>query len=96
MDISNNNKDSSKNENSIYDKPLVIGAGFPRTGTTSLKTALNILGVGPTYHMSEVTYHQHFDFWIRVFEGKDFSWDEIFKTYNSTLDAPAFFFGKNF
>ena len=32
----------------------VIGAGMGRTGTNSLRTALNELGVGPTYHMDEL------------------------------------------
>ena len=32
----------------------VIGAGFGRTGTTSLKTALEQIGFGPCHHMSEV------------------------------------------
>ena len=32
----------------------VIGAGFGRTGTTSLKKALEILGVGPCFHLNEI------------------------------------------
>jgi len=32
----------------------VIGAGFGRTGTLSLKLALEQLGFGPCYHMVEV------------------------------------------
>ena len=32
----------------------VIGAGLPRTGTTSLKTALEQLGFGPCNHMTQV------------------------------------------
>ena len=32
----------------------VIGAGMGRTGTDSLRNALNTLGVGPTYHMAEL------------------------------------------
>ncbi|NND19791.1 MAG: hypothetical protein HKN98_14545, partial [Silicimonas sp.] len=32
----------------------IIGAGFGRTGTYSLKTALERLGCGPCHHMSEV------------------------------------------
>ena len=32
----------------------VIGAGFGRTGTLSLKVALEELGFGPCYHMTEV------------------------------------------
>jgi hypothetical protein len=32
----------------------IIGAGFGRTGTTSMKTALEQLGFGPCYHMTEL------------------------------------------
>lgn len=45
--------------------------------------------------MTEVTFHQHFDFWIRVFEGLDFSWEEIFQKYNSTCDIQACLFWEN-
>ena len=36
------------------DEMVLIGAGFGRTGTASTKAALEILGIGPTYHMNEV------------------------------------------
>jgi Sulfotransferase domain len=32
----------------------VIGAGFGRTGTASLRSALERLGFAPCYHMCEV------------------------------------------
>src|SRR4029079_18761567 len=32
----------------------VIGAGFGRTGTDSMREALNLLGFGPCHHMREV------------------------------------------
>ncbi len=35
--------------------PEIIGAGFGRTGTDSMREALNILGFGPCHHMFEVT-----------------------------------------
>lgn len=35
----------------------IIGAGFGRTGTASLKLALEQLGFGPCYHMTEVIEH---------------------------------------
>ncbi len=45
----------------------VIGAGFGRTGTASLKSALEELGFGPCYHMMEVFEHpEHADFWEAV------------------------------
>jgi hypothetical protein len=37
-----------------HDGMVVIGAGQGRTGTDSLRVALNELGAGPTYHMSQL------------------------------------------
>src|SRR5689334_14636909 len=36
----------------------VIGAGFGRTGTDSMREALDILGFGPCHHMFEVNAHE--------------------------------------
>lgn len=67
----------------------VIGAGFGRTGTASLKLALEQLGFGPCYHMSEVLSNGgHLDLWNDVAAGKP-NWDDIFKGYFSTTDFPA-------
>ena len=35
----------------------VIGAGLPRTGTSSLVAAMEILGFGPSFHLTEVFYN---------------------------------------
>lgn len=67
----------------------VIGAGFGRTGTASLKRALEQLGFGPCYHMSEVLSNGgHMDLWNAAAGGSP-DWDEIFKGYASTTDFPA-------
>ena len=67
----------------------VIGAGFGRTGTASLKLALEQLGLGPCYHMSEVLSNGgHLDLWNAVAAGNP-DWDTIFKDYASTTDFPA-------
>jgi len=53
-------------ENEEWSRPLgleVIGAGYGRTGTDSLKVALNDLGF-KTYHMYEVTKHGDHEKWI--------------------------------
>ncbi len=50
-------------------KALVIGAGLGRTGTLSLKKALEILGYDPCYHMKEVFENDYSNFWERVFFG---------------------------
>ncbi len=69
----------------------VIGAGFPRTGTHSLKTALNQLGLGPTYHFEEVLFErpEHIEFWRRVQKRKTYRWCEVLHEYGSAVDAPT-------
>jgi hypothetical protein len=67
----------------------VIGAGFGRTGTASLKLALEQLGFGPSYHMSEVLADPSVaSLWERAAEG-DADWDTILAGYQSTTDFPA-------
>jgi hypothetical protein len=68
----------------------VIGAGFGRTGTFSLKAALEQLGFGPTYHMLEVFEHpEHIALWQAVGDGATPNWDRIFDGYASAVDWPA-------
>jgi Sulfotransferase domain len=56
----------------------VIGAGFGRTGTLSLRGALERLGFGPCYHMIELIEHpEHVDFWERAAAGGEVDWDEV-------------------
>jgi hypothetical protein len=51
----------------------VIGAGFGRTGTMSLKVALETLGFDPCYHMTEVFAHpEHTGFWISAWRVEPF------------------------
>ena len=48
----------------------VIGAGFGRTGTNSLKLALEMLGFGPCHHMHEVATHtEQVSIWEEVAHG---------------------------
>jgi hypothetical protein len=68
----------------------VIGAGFGRTGTRSLKEALEILGLGPCHHMMEVFMHpEQVPFWDRAALGEKVDWNEVFATYNSACDWPS-------
>lgn len=72
----------------------VVGAGFGRTGTVSLKVALEQLGFGPTYHMSEVFQNPpHLQMWIDAADGKP-DWDKLFDGYQSSVDFPACSFWK--
>lgn len=68
----------------------VIGAGVGRTGTYSLKLALNKLGFGPCHHMEEVVLNmpQQLPLWVDVVNGKP-DWREIFAGYRSTVDWPT-------
>jgi Sulfotransferase domain len=68
----------------------VIGAGFGRTGTTSLKAALEELGFGPCYHMTEVFAHpEHADFWISAWRKEPADWEGVLGGYEATVDWPA-------
>ena len=67
----------------------VIGVGFGRTGTMSLKLALERLGFGPCHHMTEVLRRQTADVWAEAAAGKPMEWDAIFAGYRATVDWPA-------
>ncbi len=68
----------------------IIGAGFGRTGTLSLKRALDDLGFGPTYHMEEVFRHpSHISRWLEHARGAPADWDELFARYGSGVDFPV-------
>src|SRR5918997_4262033 len=68
----------------------VIGAGFGRTGTASLKAALETLGFDPCYHMTEVFKHPgHAAFWRAAWRGEPADWDGLLGAYEATVDWPA-------
>ncbi len=68
----------------------VIGAGFGRTGTLSLKAALEQLGYGPCHHMKEVMLHNDQAEWFsKASKGIEVDWHEVFKNYSSAVDWPA-------
>jgi Sulfotransferase domain len=70
----------------------VIGAGLPRTGTLSQKVALEMLGLGPCYHMvnvlTDLPMSAH---WEAAMDGEA-DWEEIFGEHRSTVDWPGAFF----
>lgn len=68
----------------------LIGAGFGRTGTMSLKGALERVGWGPCYHMIEVMQNEGAsDHWMKATLGEPVDWDVVFKGYVATVDWPA-------
>ena len=71
----------------------VIGAGLGRTGTSSLKEALETLGFGPCYHMTEVFAHlEHVPVWEAA-RGECVEWEDALHGYRAAVDwpAPAFY-----
>jgi len=74
----------------------VIGAGFGRTGTLSLKSALDELGLGPCYHMVETHAHpEHDAMWLALAKGEAADWRPILKGYASTVDWPTTYFWRD-
>ena len=72
------------------DNVKVIGAGFGRTGTRALKAALERLGYGPCYHMSEVIDQPYrIRQWLAIGEGATPNWDEIFAGYQAAMGLPG-------
>jgi hypothetical protein len=69
----------------------VIGAGLGRTGTMTLKTALEQLGLGPCHHMVEVFANiaSQGPFWRAVAGGAVPDWDAGFAGYASSVDWPS-------
>jgi hypothetical protein len=68
----------------------VIGVGLGRTGTASLKAALERLGVGPCYHMMEVLDRpDRVRLWRDIADGAPPDWDGVFAGYRSTVDWPG-------
>jgi hypothetical protein len=72
----------------------VIGAGLPRTGTSSLKQALEWLLGGRCAHMSTIPGHP-FDLgaeWQRALAGGTPDWEKVFAGYVAAVDWPASMF----
>lgn len=68
----------------------IIGSGFGRTGTASLKRALELLGFGPCHHMEEVMAHpEQVPYWQAVFAGEPVDWEMVFTGYRSQVDWPG-------
>src|SRR3954451_19093268 len=68
----------------------VMGAGFGRTGTLSLKAALEELGLGPCYHMREAIQRvDHVPKWESAARGETVDWDRFLGSYRATVDWPG-------
>ncbi len=71
----------------------LIGVGFGRTATMSLKSALEQLGAGPCFHMIELITGESKDrdlpYWTKVADGERVDWNEVFDGWEATVDWPA-------
>jgi hypothetical protein len=71
----------------------LIGVGFGRTGTMSLKAAIERLGAGPCFHMIDLITGERRDrdlpYWAAVAEGTPVDWNEVFDGWEATVDWPA-------
>ena len=74
----------------IANEVQVIGAGFGRCGTTSLREALQRLGYGPCYHMqTALTRYSHPRFWVRAKAGEAVDFRRFFRGMRAVVDWPA-------
>jgi Sulfotransferase domain len=68
----------------------IIGAGLGRTGTTSLKTALERLLGGPCHHMMEVFAHpEQIPAWHAAAKGDMPDWRALLRPYRAAVDWPS-------
>jgi hypothetical protein len=68
----------------------VIGVGVGRTGTLSLKAALERLGFGPCFHGRHVLDHpDRLPLWQAAAAGEPVDWAAVFEGYGSTVDWPG-------
>jgi hypothetical protein len=75
----------------------VIGAGFGRTGTLSLREALVRLGVGPCGHMRENFEHpERFALWDEALRhktaGEPIDWRPLLDGFQAIVDWPGAYF----
>ncbi|HEY2726210.1 MAG TPA: sulfotransferase [Parafilimonas sp.] len=68
----------------------VIGSGVGRTGTHSLKLALEQLGFEKCYHMMELFQHSEgLTYFQKAERGETVDWDKLFEGYKSAVDYPV-------
>jgi len=68
----------------------VVGAGVGRTGTHSLKIALEQLLGGPCHHMVEILNDpEQVPAWIDAIEGRPVDWSAMLARYRSIVDWPG-------
>jgi len=67
----------------------IIGVGIGRTGSLSLKLALEKLGYKPCYHILDVLGNPGIiKIWLSIASGKTIDWKKLFRNYRAGLDYP--------
>lgn len=68
----------------------LIGAGYGRTGTLSLKSALETLGYNKCHHMIEVINNPgEPERWMQAIDAQTVDWESLLEGYQATVDWPA-------
>jgi hypothetical protein len=72
---------------------LVIGVGMGRTGTLSIKMALETLGFGPCHHMANVISNpEQLALWRAAAAGDLPDWDKAYVGFRSAVDWPTAYY----
>lgn len=70
----------------------VIGTGFGRTGTGSMKRALEILGLGPCHHLDDLLAQPaQPPFWRAAAAGQAVEWRQALAGFRSQMNWPGAF-----
>jgi len=73
----------------------IIGAGFPRTGTMTIKTALQELGFNQTYHWRDlIAKPQKLTLWKQLQTTGATDWQMLFEGFQGSVDFPGYPFYK--
>jgi hypothetical protein len=71
----------------------MIGVGFGRSGTMSLKAALEELGADPCFHMIDLIMGENkerdLSYWVKIADREPVDWHEVFEPWQATVDWPA-------
>ena len=71
----------------------IVGAGFGRTGTYSIKAALEQIGFAPCYHMEDVKQNtKHPEIWRAAVRNESVDWHALLDGYRAAVDWPVSFF----
>lgn len=69
----------------------IIGAGFPRTGTNTLRESLEMLGYKKAYHMKQLLVHpENLHYWTTLKNTGTTNWEKLYNGYEATVDFPCY------